>query len=159
MHIDPKRLEQRMRHDLRPALHHGVLRISAVFSPASATRRQIFLASHRKRPTLCSVVVSNDHQLREDVLSLSDHISDQGVGGGIPTQELPTRVSTSMPAELEAEYAGLRQHILSDIKPLLDKNEAFTGFCTDPEAVLDFTVDKKHHARLFTRQYPSRTRG
>ena len=74
--------------------------------------------------------------------------------GTIPTEELPTRVHTSTSAELEREYSIRRAHIKSNIQELLDKNAAITGFCKDPEAVLDFTVNKEFHERLFTRQYP-----
>ena len=153
LHIDMGRLEASMLHDLQPHLRRGVLRISTVFAPNAPFRRQVFRATHRHRPAVSAVLVSNEYQLREDVLRLSDQINDMGVGN-IPNQELPTRVRTSTAETLEKEYSVFRERILASLKPLLDKNAAFTGFCSDPEAVLDFTVDKIHEARLFTRQYP-----
>jgi len=73
--------------------------------------------------------------------------------GTTPPEELPARPSTSTDALLEQEYEKEREKIRRALKPMLDYNESITGFCTDPEAVLRFTVAEEHHSRLFTRQY------
>ena len=52
------------------------------------------------------------------MLTLVDQIHDRGVGE-LPNDELPMRVMTYTPAELEAEYAPRRAAIMADIRPLL----------------------------------------
>lgn len=74
--------------------------------------------------------------------------------GTTPAEKLPARSSSTTEAKLGHEFAKRREQIRRVLQPLLDTNEAFTGFCTDPEAVLRFTVDPAHHSTLFTRQSP-----
>ena len=73
--------------------------------------------------------------------------------GTTPAEELPARPSTSTEAALEHEFAERKEQLKRVLQPLLDANEAFTGFCTDPEAVLRFGIEPAHHSKLFTRQY------
>ena len=102
---------------------------------------------------MLGVVVSNDIQIGEDILTLIDQISEIGAGS-IPAQELPVRPFTSTSSALEQQYSILRARIIERIKPITDINKELKGFCTHPEAVLHFTVADEHHDKLFTRQYP-----
>ena len=88
---------------------------------------------------MTAVVVSNDIQLREDILSLSNQIADIGVGT-IPAQELLTRLSTSTPEPLQAKYAKQRAALMVKLKPLLDANASITGFTTAENSDVDLHV-------------------
>lgn len=97
--------------------------------------------------------IVNTVKIHDDFLALTKHTDEFGVGS-IPPQELPTRPSTTTPQELEQEYAEMRGRILEHLAPLLKVNADIKGFCSDPEAVLRFSIAEEHRDRLYTRQYP-----
>lgn len=101
---------------------------------------------------MSAVSISNEVQLREDILTLSDQISDIGVGN-IPAQELPTRLSTSTTEPLQVEYAKKRATLMSRLKPLLDENAAITGFTTAENSDVDLHVAPEDEDKLYRRQY------
>jgi hypothetical protein len=78
--------------------------------------------------------------------------------GKLSSDEVPTRVELSTPAELEVQYAAKRAAIMSDprLVAALQENEAITGMCNLPEAVLKLHLtpvsDGESH-KLFRRQY------
>ena len=78
--------------------------------------------------------------------------------GHIPQSEQPARIATSTPAELEQEYNIQRDRImkLSHIIDACKHNEAITGFCSIPEAVLKLKLDPERGSpsNLYARQYP-----
>jgi transposase InsO family protein len=78
--------------------------------------------------------------------------------GHIAASEQPTRVATSTPSELEQEYSNQRERIMNlpHIMAARNHNEAITGFCNIPEAILKLKLDPERGSptALYARQYP-----
>ena len=87
-----------------------------------------------------------------DILSLSDQITDIGIGT-VPPHELPQKSVVSTPADKEAEYKPYRDKLNAELKDVLDQNEKRTGFGTGEGSVVTLTIDPTMENKLYTRQY------
>ena len=97
---------------------------------------------------MLSVVSTND-----DILSLSDQINDIGAGL-LPPQEIPVRLSTSTPEDVEKEFKPFRDKLMHHLAALLKENESLTGFCTGEGSTIFLSVRKEDERHLYLRQYP-----
>jgi hypothetical protein len=127
-----------------------LLRYAAAPASISSTPTNITQVA----PTICTM----DELLPEsapsviDSLSLIDQIHDRGVGE-LPDDELPMRVLTATPAELESEYAPRRAQVMAAVQPLLTENAAITGFCSDPLSAVELSVHPANRHRVYRAQY------
>ena len=90
--------------------------------------------------------------VREDVLSLTDQVSDIGVGI-IPPQEIPVKPVSSTPADIEPQHTAHREKLLKSILPNLEKNFASPMFCSHPDSIVHLSVKPEHHSKVYRRQY------
>ena len=97
--------------------------------------------------------LGNNQSIVQTILESNPEIHDNGIGE-IPDQEQPTRLTLSTPAELEVEYLPRRLLLLAHLKTVLDFNEALTGFCNLPEAIVELKVNPDLLHSLYRRQYP-----
>jgi hypothetical protein len=85
---------------------------------------------------------------------LHTQVDDLGAGA-VPQDEEPARAAVFTSPELEAQYAVMRQRILSDprIVAALAHNAAITGFCILPDSVIQLDVDPAKRSSLYRKQY------
>lgn len=86
------------------------------------------------------------------MLSLTDQVSDIGVGV-TPPEEMPEKPVSTTSDILEKEYCEKREKILSAIAELLQKNFDSPMFCTHPDSVVKLSVKPEHRSKIFRRQY------
>jgi len=98
-------------------------------------------------------VLGNNQSIVQTILENNPEIHENGIGE-IPDQEQPTRLTLSTPAELEIEYLPRRLLLLAHLKTILEFNEALTGFCNLPEAIVELKVNPDLLHTLYRRQYP-----
>jgi hypothetical protein len=83
--------------------------------------------------------------------SLSEQIGAFGVGR-LPSQELPTRMSSFTPEGRKDEYEGPRTRLYERLKHLHAQTELEGNFCTDPDSVVELTVLKENEHKVFRKQ-------
>ena len=84
--------------------------------------------------------------LREVVTDLSHFIH---------TDELPPKALVHTPATLDdAQLKAHRTAMIHRAKSLLVFNEAITGFCNDPSAIVNINITDEDAHKCYTRQYP-----
>jgi hypothetical protein len=94
--------------------------------------------------------------LKDDVIPLSVQLNTEGVGG-IPVDELPTRLQSFTPVgSNSSDHAEQRQILLDRLAPIHAINEKGdgTGFCNHPDSVVTLSVAPENESKLFRRQYP-----
>ena len=89
----------------------------------------------------------------DDVISLSEQISDIGIGD-LPPHEIPDKPSASTPPDRENQYKHMRQKILAELSDLLKANESITGFCNSGDSVVKLSVRPEDEEFIYSRQYP-----
>lgn len=72
----------------------------------------------------------------------------------MPPGELPARMSTYTPPDIKMANVEKQAEIMLRCKPLLDINEALTGFCTHKDAMVKLSVLPEHEKLLYRKQYP-----
>ena len=65
--------------------------------------------------------------IREEVLSLTDQVSDIGVGV-TPPEEMPVKPVSTTPADVEPEHQAKREKLLNAIASNLERNFASRCF-------------------------------
>jgi hypothetical protein len=90
--------------------------------------------------------------IREDVLTLTDQVSD--IGAGVtPPQEIPSRPVSSTPDDVEPQHRTHKEKLLKAIAENLEKNFASPMFCTHPDSIVRLSVRPEHEDKIFRRQY------
>ena len=90
--------------------------------------------------------------VREDVLSLTDQVSDIGVGV-TPPEEMPDKPVSSTPTDVEPQYKIMREKLLRAIIPNLEKNFNCEMFCSHPDSIVKLSVKEENQHKVFRRQY------
>ena len=99
-------------------------------------------------PTICSANASLSAS-EDNGPTIADSVEDI-----IPADEQPNRIQVSTPAELDKEYSIKREVLLKELSPLLQENNAITGFCNLAESVVKLEINPELKHKLFRRQYP-----
>jgi hypothetical protein len=71
-----------------------------------------------------------------------------------PADEQPNRIQVSTPTELDKEYSTKRDVLLKELSPLLQENNAITGFCNLAESVVKLEINPELKNKLYRKQYP-----
>ncbi len=90
--------------------------------------------------------------IREDVLSLTNQVSDIGVGV-TPPQEIPARPVSSTPEDVSPQHRTHREILLKNIAENLEKNFSAPMFCSHPDSIVNLSVKPEHEDKIFRRQY------
>ena len=90
--------------------------------------------------------------VREDVLSLTDQVSDIGVGV-TPPEEMPEKPVSTTPDEKEPHHKKQREKLLLAIAEHLQKNFESPMFCTHPDSIVKLSVKPEHRSKIFRSQY------
>ncbi len=90
--------------------------------------------------------------IREDVLSLTDQVSDIGVGV-TPPEEMPEKPVSTTPADVEPQHSELREKLLKSIATNLEKNFQCPMFCSHPDSIVKLSVKEENQDKIFRRQY------
>jgi transposase InsO family protein len=85
--------------------------------------------------------------------SLSEQPSAFGVGA-MPSQELPTRMSSFTPDEDRVKTEAERKRLYERLQHLHAQSELDGNFCTDPDSIVELTVLKENESKVFRKQYP-----
>ena len=90
--------------------------------------------------------------IREDVLTLTNQVSD--IGAGVtPPQEIPARPVSSTPDDVEPQHRTHKEKLLKAIAENLERNFASPMFCTHPDSVVKLSVKPEHEDKINRRQY------
>ena len=122
----------------------GLDLIHSIFDRTKAIPLKYLPRVVETNPRTCSTTVTPPvSSIIHKPTASSSSISADAGSGGSPVEEQPIRVSTSTPPELQQQYSTERNRILTshDIAAAITRNEAITGFCNLPEAVLKLKLD------------------
>ncbi len=91
-----------------------------------------------------------------ELLSPEDDVppmtTDDGTGNEYPLG-LSVRPSAFTPEEDKGALQTERDQLVAALQPLLQHNQAITGFCTDEASVVSFTVPPDKISKLYRKQY------
>ena len=137
----------------------GLDLIHSIFDRTKAIPLKYLPRVVETNPRTCSTTVTPPvSSIIHTPTASSSSISADAGSGGSPVEEQPIRVLTSTPPELQQQYSTERNRILTshDIAAAITRNEAITGFCNLPEAVLKLKLDPQLDSptHLYSRQYP-----
>ena len=90
--------------------------------------------------------------IREDVLSLTNQVSDIGVGV-TPPDEIPDKPVSSTPDDVEPQHRAHREKLLNAIAENLEKNFKSPMFCSHPDSIVRLSVKPENRSKIFRRQY------
>jgi hypothetical protein len=91
-------------------------------------------------------------RIREDVLSLTDQLSDIGVGV-TPADEVPDKPEPTTPGDVSIHHLQQKEQLLKNIDGYLQRNFQCAMFCSHPDSIVHLSVAKENENKIFRRQY------